>query len=106
VFVEAESVFRDTVAAAGASALLVQSFTDEQLHSKLSTPQYAALLQAMTAWLDRGVRPTPASLAAGCAQRQAVYDEPCHFVPDYVPGPFAARTYPRVKPAPATGGPP
>lgn len=100
VFVEAETVFRETVAAAGASSLLVQSFTDEHEHSKLATPQYAALLRAMMDWIERGVRPSPESLAAGCEQRKAAYHEACHFAPAYVPGPLSARTYARTKPAP------
>ena len=44
-FVELEQVLRDTVAKAGKSDLLVQSFTDEHEHSKLATPEYAALLR-------------------------------------------------------------
>lgn len=99
VFVEAETVFRDAVAAAGADALLAQSFTDEHEHSKLATPQYAALLRAMMDWVEQGRRPTPATLAARCEQARAAHGEACHFVPSYVPGPFSARTYPRTKPA-------
>jgi hypothetical protein len=52
-FVELEQVFHDTVAKAGASDLLVQSFTDEHEHSKLATPEYAALLRAISAWIER-----------------------------------------------------
>ncbi|WP_167761370.1 hypothetical protein [Duganella callida] len=100
VFVEAETVFHDTVVAAGADSLLVQSFTDEHEHSKLATPQYATLLQAMMAWVEQGKRPSPASLAADCEQFATRYGEGCRFVPSYVPRPFTARTYPRVKPAP------
>jgi hypothetical protein len=98
VFVEAETVFRDAVTAAGAGALLVQSFTDENEHSKLATPQYAALLKAMMAWIEQGKLPSPTSLAAGCEQFKATYGEACHFVPSYVPGPLATRTYARIKP--------
>jgi alpha-beta hydrolase superfamily lysophospholipase len=102
VFVEAEAVFRDTVAAAGASGLLVQSFTDEHEHSKLATPQYAALLHAMLAWIGKGdgkgVKPSPETLAADCERYKAAYGEACHFVPAYVPRPLSARTYPRTKP--------
>lgn len=101
VFVEAETVFRESVAKAGASALLVQSFTDEHEHSKLATPQYAALLHALMDWVEQGQRPTPALLASRCQQYVAAYGEACRFVPSYVPGPFETRTYPRTKPAPA-----
>jgi alpha-beta hydrolase superfamily lysophospholipase len=102
VFVEAETVFRDTVAQAGASALLVQSFTDEREHSKLATPQYAALLHALMDWVEQGRRPTPELLASRCQQYVAAYGEACRFVPSYVPGAFDARTYPRTKPSPAS----
>jgi ATPase subunit of ABC transporter with duplicated ATPase domains len=68
-FVELEQVFHDTVAKAGASDLLVQSFTDEHEHSKLATPEYAALLRAMSAWIERGEKPSPASLATAARRR-------------------------------------
>ena len=99
VFVEAETVFRQAVAAAGASPLLVQSFTDEHEHSKLATPQYAALLRAMMDWIEQGKRPDPGQLLARCEAAKAAYGEGCHFVPSYVPPPFDTRTYPRIKPA-------
>jgi pimeloyl-ACP methyl ester carboxylesterase len=97
-FVELEHTFRDTVAKAGASNLLVQSFTDEHEHSKLATPEYAALLRAMTAWIEKGVKPSPASLAAGCAEAVATYGEACHFEVAYQPPALSTRSYPRVKP--------
>ena len=94
-FVELEQVFRDTVAKAGASDLLVQSFTDEHEHSKLATPEYAALLRAMSAWIERGQKPSPASLAIGCEEAVATYGEACHFQVGYTPQPLAERSYPR-----------
>lgn len=97
-FVELEQVFRDTVAKAGASDLLVQSFTDEHEHSKLATPQYAALLRAMTAWIEKGDKPSPATLAAGCAVAAGVYGEACHFNVGFTPKPLDTRSYPRSHP--------
>ncbi|MBO9557106.1 MAG: hypothetical protein J7515_00790 [Caulobacter sp.] len=94
-FVELEQVFRDTAAKAGASDLLVQSFTDEHEHSKLATPEYAALLRAMSAWIEQGERPSPVSLAAGCLQAVTIYGEACHFRVDYKVRPLAERSYPR-----------
>lgn len=94
-FVELEQVFHDTVAKAGASALLVQSFTDEHEHSKLATPEYAALLRAMSAWIEHGDKPSPASLAEGCRSALATYGEACHFQVGYTPPPLAVRSYPR-----------
>jgi hypothetical protein len=97
-FVELEHAFRDTVAKAGASNLLVQSFTDEHEHSKLATPQYAALLRGMTAWIDQGAKPSPATLAAGCSEATATYGEACHFNVDYFPPSLSTRSYARQKP--------
>lgn len=97
-FVELEQVLRDTVARAGKSDLLVQSFTDEHEHSKLATPEYAALLRAMTAWIERGDKPSPATLAAGCAEAVKTYGEACHFQVDYKVPALSTRSYPRGKP--------
>jgi len=97
-FVELEQVFHDTVAKAGKSDLLVQSFTDEHEHSKLATPEYAALLRAMTAWIEQGAKPSPATLAAGCAEAVKTYGEACHFQVDYKVPALSTRSYPRAKP--------
>jgi hypothetical protein len=97
-FVELESVFHDTVARAGRDALLVQSFSDEHEHSKLATPEYAALFRAMMRWVTDGQRTTPAALAADCANARKIYGEDCHFDPDFHPQPLSSRVYARVKP--------
>ena len=94
-FVELESVFHDAVAKAGSGALLLQSFTDEHEHSKLATPEYAALFHAMMTWITRGQKPSSAALADLCAEAQKVYGEACHFDPEFHPLPLAARVYPR-----------
>jgi len=99
-FVELEQAFGAKVAEAGSADLLVQSFTDEHEHSKLATPQYAALLRGLTAWIEHGVKPSPASLAVGCQAAVATYGEACHFVVDYKPSPLASRSYPRAEPRP------
>ena len=85
VFVGVDAVYRDIVAAAGRSDLLVQTFTDEDTHSKLSTPEYAGMLDALMAWITRGERPTPASVAAACETHAAAYGEPCRFDVGFVP---------------------
>jgi pimeloyl-ACP methyl ester carboxylesterase len=95
VFVELEQVFHDRVAKTGTGDLLVQSFTDEHEHSKLATPEYAALLRAMSAWIERGEKPSPASLAISCQRAVATYGEACHFQVGYTPRPLAERSYPR-----------
>ncbi|ALL13077.1 hypothetical protein [Caulobacter henricii] len=98
-FVELEHAFRDTVAAAGASDRLVQAFTSEHEHSKLATPEYAALLRAMTAWIEQGAKPSPAALASLCASAVATYGEACHFDVDYYPPSLSSRSYGRHKPS-------
>ena len=97
-FVELEQVLHDTVAKAGKSDLLVQSFTDEHEHSKLATPEYAALLRSMTAWIEQGAKPSPATLATSCAQAVKTYGEACHFQVDYKVPALSTRSYPRKKP--------
>ncbi|NQE61353.1 hypothetical protein E1H18_1609 [Caulobacter sp. RHG1] len=97
-FVELEQVLHDTVAKAGKSDLLVQSFTDENEHSKLATPEYAALFRAMSAWIEQGTKPSPASLAASCSEAAQRYGEACHFRIDYRPPALVTRSYPRAKP--------
>lgn len=97
-FVELEQVFRDTVAKAGRSDLLVQSFTDEREHSKLATPEYAALFRAISAWIEQGARPSPTSLAAACAEAVKTYGESCHFKVDYRVPDLSTRSYARKKP--------
>ena len=84
-FVSNEAAYRQTVAAAGRSDLLVQTFTDEAEHSRLSSPQYVALFQAMSRWLDAGDKPTPDSVAALCQAAAPRYDGGCHFDTDFVP---------------------
>ena len=84
-FVWHEAAYRETVAAAGRSDLLVQTFTDEAEHSKLNTPEYAALFRAMMAWINDGTRPTPASVAGLCAGVADRYVQPCLFDTGFIP---------------------
>lgn len=84
-FVWHEAAYRDVVAAAGRSDLLVQTFTDENNHSKLSTPQYATLLAALMTWITDGTRPTPRGIADACPAFAARYREPCRFDPAFRP---------------------
>lgn len=81
-----EALYRDTVGRAGRSDLLVQTFTRERTHSKLSTPQYAAALEALRAWAEDGRKPTPADVAALCAAKAPAYGEPCRFDIGFAPG--------------------
>lgn len=85
VFVDHEAIYRQTVATAGNSDLLVQNFSDEAEHSKLSTPQYAALFNAMLTWIEQGKKPTKRSVAALCEEKRKTYNEECRLLPDYEP---------------------
>jgi hypothetical protein len=85
VFVGVDAIYRDIVAAAGRSDLLVQTFTDEDTHSKLSTPEYAGMLDALMAWIIKGEKPTPTTVAAACETHAATYGEPCKFDTDFTP---------------------
>ena len=96
-FVELESVFHDTVAKAGREALLVQSFTDEHEHSKLATPEYAAVFRAVMGWVAGGQKPSPAGLAAECDKAQKVYGEACHFDVGFRPRALGTRVYLRTR---------
>ena len=96
-FVELESVFHDAVVKAGREALLVQSFTDEHEHTKLATPEYAAVFRAMVKWVADGRKPSPVGLAAECDKAQKVYGEACHFDPEFRPRSLGTRVYLRVK---------
>lgn len=98
-FVELENSFRDLVTRAGRANLLVQSFTDEHEHSKEATPEYAALLRAMMAWISDGKKPTVALLASLCDTARATYGEACHFDPSYFPKPLNSRVYDRIRPS-------
>jgi len=95
-FVELESAFHDRVARAGRESLLVQAFTAEHEHSKLATPEYAALFLAMTRWISDGRKPNIATLAADCADAQKIYGEACYLDPGFQPRPLESRSYPRV----------
>lgn len=98
VFVEHEAAYRETVARAGQSDRLVQIFVEEDDHTKLSPVLYPAALQALTAWAERGARPTPESVQTGCLGLQWVYPGDCRIRPDYVPQPWESRVNPRLPP--------
>jgi hypothetical protein len=90
-FVELQSAFRETMERGGSASRLVQAYTDHAAHSYLDDPVYPAALQALLSWVDDGERPTPAALAARCAQMEATFGPGCRFVPDYRPAPLHSR---------------
>ena len=90
-FVELESTFRDTMTAAGRADRLVQTFSDEHAHSYLADPEYVAEMAALLDWIERGDKPTPASVAARCRAAEAAFGAGCALRPDYVPAPLSSR---------------
>lgn len=87
-FVSHEAAYRETVKAAGRADLLVQTFTDEDDHSRLSPAEVVAGLAALMQWIESGDRPSPQSVAASCEERAQRYREGCHFDPDFTPPAF------------------
>lgn len=97
VAVEVESVFRETMEKAGTAENLVQTFTDERDHGRLSTPQYVALLEALREWIESGRKPSPQSISDACGPFSKVYNQPCLFVPSLQPKSYWSRVYPRTQ---------
>lgn len=96
-FVEHESDYRGRVARAGRLDRLVQTFTRESAHSYLSSAEYAALLQALSGWIETGERPSPRLVAMLCEKLAKGVEGGCHFDVDYMPAPLSDRQYARVK---------
>lgn len=85
VYIWHEAAYRETVAAAGRSDLLVQVVTTEAEHSRLSAPQYLAALDHLSAWMAGGPRPTAQNVADRCETWAEATGEPCRIDPDFVP---------------------
>jgi hypothetical protein len=95
VAVEAESVYRTTVNAAGYGDKLVQAYTDERAHAAQSAPERAAALDGLMRWIDRSAKPTAQSIADGCQAMRASLEGPCRYHPDFSPKSYDTRYYPR-----------
>lgn len=96
--VEYEDVYRSKVAAAGQSGRLLQTFTREHDHSKLSDAEYAAVFNTLLQWTASGKKPSPADVDAACARAEAQFQGGCHFDLNYQPKALFERVPPR-KPA-------
>jgi alpha-beta hydrolase superfamily lysophospholipase len=96
-FVELESHFRETMERAGSGARLVQVFTDESEHSYLNDPLYPALVDSLLAWVERGEKPTPQSVAQRCAGFEARFGKGCKVLPEHRPAPLDQRVTPRPR---------
>jgi hypothetical protein len=93
VVVEVQSAYRAAVERAGSGERLVQAFTDESLHTGQSAAELAAALDALMQWVEKGVRPTPQSIAAGC--ERGALEGRCSYHPEFSPKPYGTRYYSR-----------
>lgn len=95
VFVEGTDTLRRRVEASGNGARLVQTFVDSNQHSYWGDAMYPPLFEALLNWVEKGVKPTPASIAARCQTMRAASPADCRFNVDYVAKPLASRIPPR-----------
>jgi hypothetical protein len=95
VVVEVQSAYRAAVERAGSSERLVQAFTDEKLHTGQSAPELAAALDALMQWIEKGVAPTPQSIAAACERERGTLEGRCSYHPEFSPKPYGTRYYSR-----------
>jgi hypothetical protein len=97
-FVELESQFRATVAAAGQAGRLVQTFSDDGEHSYLSDPVYPALMAELLVWAKQGEKPSPASVAQRCKMMESRFGPGCRLLPTYQAAELESRVAPRQRP--------
>ncbi|MBL8342880.1 MAG: hypothetical protein JNL30_15540 [Rubrivivax sp.] len=95
VFVEGHHTLRQRLVAAGSGEHLVQTFVDSSEHSYWGDAMYPPLFAALLTWVDKGQKPSPASVAERCRQLRAAQPADCRFLPDYAPQPLASRILPR-----------
>jgi pimeloyl-ACP methyl ester carboxylesterase len=95
--VEYETEYRRVVTAAGKQDLLMQTFTREHEHSKLSDAEYAALFETLDGWIASGKRPETAQVEAACGATAKRFDGGCHFDLQFVPKALFTRVAPREK---------
>ena len=97
-FVEMERRFGDRMKAAGHGATLVQTFSDDAVHSYVSDATYVALLDALAHWVLQRVKPSPRSIAQACVEAAVRFPSTCRFRPDYQPAPLESRVTERDRP--------
>jgi hypothetical protein len=95
VFVEQQHEYRRVVEAAGNGHRLVQTFVDDNQHSKTDAPHYPAILKALQGWIDTGNAPAMETIVAHCAAAKARYAGECRFLPGFIPKPWYERVNPR-----------
>ncbi|MEJ8857019.1 hypothetical protein WKW79_20755 [Variovorax robiniae] len=97
-FVELDAYFKATMDRGGSGDRLVQTFTTQGTHSYISNPTYPTLMTALLAWVEQGIKPTPANIAAACPANEAKFGKGCSFDPGYTPAALETRVPPRVRP--------
>ena len=95
--VEVEAMYREVLEKAGSADRLVQTFTDEHVHPKLSTPQYAALLEGLRDRIEAARKPSAKSISDSCGKFAETYAEPCLFLPAFEPQSYWSRVYQRTQ---------
>ncbi len=91
VFVEGSDTLRQRMLAAGHGDRLVQTFVDSGEHSYLGDATYPPLFEALLNWVEKGQKPSAASVAQRCRELRAAQPADCRFVPDFQPKPLASR---------------
>jgi pimeloyl-ACP methyl ester carboxylesterase len=89
--VEYEAEYRDVVTGKGAQGRLLQVFTTESEHSKLSDAEYAAIFDALAGWMSSGTKPSVQNIAALCQAYGKTFSGGCHFNGDFTPQPLFSR---------------
>ncbi len=98
-FVELDAHFKDVMQRGGSGERLVQTFTNSaQSHSYISDATYPTLLSALVDWAEKGVKPTPAGIAAACPTFEAQFGAGCSFAPSYTPPALVSRVPARERP--------
>lgn len=93
--VEYEAEYHAKVAGAGRDALLLQTFTREDEHSKLSDAEYAGVFDTLLAWIADGKKPAVADVERACAREAARFAGGCRFDAAYQPRRLFERVAPR-----------
>ena len=97
-FVELDAYFKGVMEQGGSGDRLVQTFTSSGTHSYISGPTYPTLVSALLNWVEQGIKPTPASIAAACPANEATFGVGCSFVPNYTPAALEVRVPARDRP--------
>lgn len=95
VFVEGIDTLHQRMKAAGRDGQLVSAFVDSNQHSYWGDAMYPPLFEALLNWAEKGVKPTPAGIAARCREMLAGAPSECRFVPEYAAKPLDTRIPPR-----------